>query len=130
MILGGGACKRFLNPSRMGLVPHKRGSREISQPLLPCEDTRCLKPRRGFSPNNANTTTVDFQLPDLGEINFCCLQANQSVVHCYSRLNGLRHIGHAFVLYLKSYHHTQGCLDFSPMLSSRSFKFCVLYLGL
>ena len=56
----GGVCfKRFLNPSRMGLQPHKRGFVEVSQPLLPCENRRSLKSGRGLSPNNANTITLD-----------------------------------------------------------------------
>ena len=46
--------------------------------LLAIEDTeRRWQPRRRPSPNHAGTLTLDFWLPELGEINFSCLDATQ-----------------------------------------------------
>ena len=50
-----------------------------------------LWPRRGPSPDHADTLISDFQPPESWAINICCLQATQSVMLCYSSLNGLRH---------------------------------------
>ena len=42
------------------------------QPLAP-ESVRSLWPKRGLSLDHAGTLSLDFQFPDLGEINFCGL---------------------------------------------------------
>lgn len=48
--------------------------------------------RKRASPecNHAGARMLDFQLSKLRKINFCCLQATQFVVFCFSIPNGLR----------------------------------------
>ena len=50
-----------------------------------------VQPRRGPSiePNYAGILILDFQPPELWEINFCCLLPAQSAVFCYSSPNQL-----------------------------------------
>jgi len=45
---------------------------------------------RGHSPDHAGTLILDFQPPELGAINFFCLEATQSVVFCHNSLNELK----------------------------------------
>lgn len=52
---------------------------------------RSFQPGRGPSPDHAATLILDFQLPGLWEIYFCCLQGIQSVIFYYSNWNRLRY---------------------------------------
>ena len=59
------------------------------------------------------------QLSELWEINFCCLQAAQSMVFCYGSLNGLKHHLMTIVLFFRllTFHvgwHSSKEMCFSP----------------
>lgn len=77
MALGGETFGRWL-------VPYKRCRRAGS--VLPSHEVsvRDLLPGRGLSLSHAGTLVSDVQPSGLWEVNFCCLQAPQSVVFCYS----------------------------------------------
>ena len=74
----------------MGLVPfRKRDSTELPGSFCHVRtqwEKGHLYPGRGPSlePNSAGILISGFQPPEVGEINFCCLQATPSVAFCYS----------------------------------------------
>lgn len=79
----------------MGLVSHQWGREELNadfpSPFSPCEDTIRKWPstsRRGSKAIHASTLILDFQSPQLWEINV--ILATQSMVLCYSTPSGLR----------------------------------------
>lgn len=67
----------------MRLMPLQKRPERALRPLPPCEDTREATTGRRALPDHAGTFILDIQPPELGEINFCCLPATQSMVFDY-----------------------------------------------
>ena len=67
MVLVGGAFGRWLGHEGEAL---KNG---ISVPMKEILQSELLRPEREPSPNHAGTRILDFQPPELWEMNFCCL---------------------------------------------------------
>lgn len=84
------------SPHEWDQRPYKRDPREPLGPSTRWGHSKKVviyKSGRWLSPDiesdHEGTLLSDFPLPELGEINVCCLQAPQSVVFCYSSPNGL-----------------------------------------
>ena len=59
--------------------PYKRGPRELTHPCHQCEDTAgSVWPRRRPSPSHAGTLVLDFQPPELWEINILLFTSHPS----------------------------------------------------
>ena len=95
MVLAGGAFgdRSWGHDSR----PYERLLR-AAWPPPPCEDPvgrRSIIWEPGREPSSdskaVGASIGDLQTPELWEINFCCFQATQSMIFCYSSPHWLRH---------------------------------------